>query len=163
MYLGEVSVAQNDLDSFLSVAQDLCIKGLTQQETNNPQPGPSHVMRNRPSMASAATAASTAVSQHQQPPSKKPRMAAKNGALPTSTMSTPKREPKMEEEQDEHEDIEVLDDDDPSQIEEYDEYYDEEAGPSDDSKGKDSFFFSFKNLQKNTKRAKKKNEDLTAA
>ena len=27
MYLGEVNIAHEDLDSFLAVAQDLCIKG----------------------------------------------------------------------------------------------------------------------------------------
>ena len=37
MYLGEVSVSQADLDSFLSVAQDLCIKGLTQQDSSSSQ------------------------------------------------------------------------------------------------------------------------------
>ena len=37
MYQGEVSVAQEDLNTFLSVAEDLKIKGLTQNETDNKQ------------------------------------------------------------------------------------------------------------------------------
>ena len=35
MYNGEVSVTQEDLRSFLSVAEDLRVKGLTQNEQNN--------------------------------------------------------------------------------------------------------------------------------
>jgi len=35
MYHGEVNVAQEDLDSFLSVAEDLKVKGLTQKEDQN--------------------------------------------------------------------------------------------------------------------------------
>ena len=30
MYQGEVKVAQDELNSFLAVAEDLCVKGLTQ-------------------------------------------------------------------------------------------------------------------------------------
>ena len=35
MYVGEVNVAQEDLDSFLAAAQDLCIKGLTTTQENS--------------------------------------------------------------------------------------------------------------------------------
>ena len=35
MYLGEVNIAHEDLDSFLAVAQDLCIKGLTQDNSTS--------------------------------------------------------------------------------------------------------------------------------
>jgi len=35
MYQGEVSVAQEDLNSFLAVAEDLSVKGLTQNKTEN--------------------------------------------------------------------------------------------------------------------------------
>ena len=39
MYQGEVSVAQEDLNTFLSVAEDLKIKGLTQNESDVKQSG----------------------------------------------------------------------------------------------------------------------------
>ena len=39
MYQGEVSVAQEDLNTFLSVAEELKIKGLTQNESDNKQSG----------------------------------------------------------------------------------------------------------------------------
>ena len=39
MYQGEVSVAQEDLNTFLSVAEELKIKGLTQGEGDNKQSG----------------------------------------------------------------------------------------------------------------------------
>ena len=59
MYHGEVNVAQEDLNSFLAVAEDLQIKGLTQQQSSSgsgakrasgkrsPQPGPSTSKRLR--------------------------------------------------------------------------------------------------------------------
>ena len=42
MYHGEVNVAQEDLNSFLSVAEDLKVKGLTQNES---KPGPSSAVQ----------------------------------------------------------------------------------------------------------------------
>ena len=38
MYHGEVSVAQGDLNSFLAVAEDLKVKGLTQKQPENKKP-----------------------------------------------------------------------------------------------------------------------------
>ena len=38
MYHGEVSIAQEELNSFLAVAEDLKVKGLTQNETKDPRP-----------------------------------------------------------------------------------------------------------------------------
>jgi len=38
MYHGEVNVAQEELNSFLAVAEDLRVKGLTQNSSNNPKP-----------------------------------------------------------------------------------------------------------------------------
>jgi len=38
MYHGEVSVAQGDLNSFLAVAEDLRVKGLTQKQSENKKP-----------------------------------------------------------------------------------------------------------------------------
>ena len=35
IYIGQVNVAHDDLDSFLAVAEDLCIKGLTQPENTS--------------------------------------------------------------------------------------------------------------------------------
>lgn len=137
MYLGEVSVSQEDLDSFLSVAQDLCIKGLTQSES---KPGPS-----RPVKAEPSTSYATPPPPLPPPPAKKPRMQVIQRNNGNNPHAPAKAEPKMEIQED-HDDIEVLDDDDPSQIEEYDGYYQEDdgAGPSDadlDGKGKHIFFY----------------------
>jgi len=38
MYHGEVNVAQEELNSFLAVAEDLQVKGLTQKNDKQPQP-----------------------------------------------------------------------------------------------------------------------------
>ena len=156
MYLGEVSVSQDDLDSFLSVAQDLCIKGLTQNESNanhQANAGPSHPPQNV--RIKSQPGPSTSFS-NTPPPAKKARLhtmppAPKNGAQEPSQMAMhnipPKREPKVEKFEDQDaEEIEVLDDDDPSNLEGYEDYY--EAGPSEggsDSKGKEGLlFFGFK-------------------
>merc|ERR1712050_417117 len=37
MYMGEVNVAQEELNSFLSVAEDLKVKGLTQNNASEPE------------------------------------------------------------------------------------------------------------------------------
>ena len=160
MYLGEVSVSQEDLDSFLSVAQDLCIKGLTQQDSSQKSrqttTGGQHRFKREITPASSSAAASS--SYQNQPPAKKPRQLIpnKNGESisATSVTSSPtvaqtKREPKAEI----HDEIEVIEDeDDPShlEVEDFDEYYETAgAGPSssgandgsleDDSQGRHNF------------------------
>ena len=150
MYLGEVSVTQQDLDSFLSVAQDLCIKGLSQNDKNdtsqskNRQTPASNSQQQHRFKRELTPSASTSNSfSNQGPtPAKKSRQIAagvanKNGNdIPGASASLPmnpviaqvKRESKPEEI---HEEIEVLDDDDdgdPGQLEEFEDYY--EAGPS---------------------------------
>ena len=150
MYLGEVSVTQQDLDSFLSVAQDLCIKGLSQNDKNdtsqskNRQIPASNSQQQHRFKRELTPSASTSNSfSNQGPtPAKKSRqiaagVASKNGndisgasaSLPMNpVIAQVKRESKPEEI---HEEIEVLDDDDdgdPGQLEEFEDYY--EAGPS---------------------------------
>jgi len=152
MYLGEVSVSQADLDSFLSVAQDLCIKGLTQQDSSSSQNFSNKNQRSTPSSGTqhrfkrelTPVTQPSNTFQNQQgggpPPSKKPRQilpnkngdnaggASSSGASPMpSVVAQTKREPKPEI----HEEIEVLDDDDPSQleVEDFEDYY-EDPGPS---------------------------------
>jgi len=62
MYHGEVNVAQEELNSFLSVAEDLKVKGLTQngQTTGDPPPGRKPVV--------AQTPAAPVKKSYQQPP-----------------------------------------------------------------------------------------------
>jgi len=48
MYQGEVSVAQEDLNSFLSVAEDLRVKGLTQNQTEKPESGKDVMTQQKP-------------------------------------------------------------------------------------------------------------------
>jgi len=48
MYQGEVNVAQEDLNSFLAVAEDLKVKGLTQSSSTAPSPPPPKSGRTRP-------------------------------------------------------------------------------------------------------------------
>ena len=136
MYLGEVSVAQEDLDSFLSVAQDLCIKGLTQGDQS--QPSGNAVAQ--PSQSSRSSSSSVS----QGPPTKRPRMMTKNNG--ETAKNIPKPEPKMEYKPE----PEVIDADmdDPQVLEEYDDYYEDDStpGPSDSGgdKGRHGFIlFTF--------------------
>ena len=131
MYLGEVSVAQEDLDSFLSVAQDLCIKGLTQNDQGSTSQPTSHPTPR----SSSSTPAHT--------PAKRPRMMTKNGGenaknvhhIPHASPMAPKQEPKMEPEPEVIPEV-IDEEDDPEVMESYDDYYAAEApGPSSDSGG----------------------------
>jgi len=47
MYHGEVNIAQEELNSFLAVAEDLKVKGLTQTQSGKPQKPPSHELSSR--------------------------------------------------------------------------------------------------------------------
>ena len=136
MYLGMVNVAQEDLDSFLSVAQDLCIKGLTQdgQQTSNssssvPPPSSSPGMKSTP------------------PPAKRAKLKS-NGDNVKSSVPIPKKEPKMDPDCIQI-DESPADDDQGDTMEGYEDYY--EAGPSDpgaeDGKGRDLLTFFLQNMQ----------------
>jgi len=48
MYHGEVNVAQEELNSFLSVAEDLQVKGLTQSDSSKDKPKPDNIIKPRP-------------------------------------------------------------------------------------------------------------------
>jgi len=107
MYLGVVNVCQEDLDSFLSVAQDLCIKGLTQDDNYSPSASSS----SRPS--------------HQ---GVKRKYKSNNGD--NVKTSYPKKEPKIEPEISlEHPDEHAIGQDEDIG-EDYGDYGDYEAGPS---------------------------------
>ena len=57
MYHGEVNIAQEDLSSFLAVAQDLKVKGLTQPPTPaSSTPTPGHKTQKRSNSGSRAVA-----------------------------------------------------------------------------------------------------------
>ena len=116
MYLGVVNVCQEDLDSFLSVAQDLCIKGLTQDDNYSPSASSS----SRPS--------------HQ---GVKRKYKSNNGD--NVKTSYPKKEPKIEPEISlEHPDEHAIGQDEDIG-EDYGDYGDYEAGPS--GEGRQKFFF----------------------
>ena len=107
MYLGVVNVCQEDLESFLSVAQDLCIKGLTQNDNYSP---------------------SSSSSSHPSHQGVKRTYKSSNGDIVKT--SYPKKEPKIEpgislEHPDEHV---VRQDEDIG--EDYGNYGNYEAGPS---------------------------------
>lgn len=137
MYLGEVNIAHEDLDSFLAVAQDLCIKGLT-QDNNTSQ---NHETPSQTPMGSGSRSPA---------PSKRPREPKPDRGQPPS--KTPKREQlvQLKQEPQQHHEAIAIDhnividnaNDDEGNIEAYDEYYDEEAtldNPTvdDDNKGED--------------------------
>jgi len=136
MYLGEVNIAHEDLDSFLAVAQDLCIKGLTQDNNTSSQ---NHETPSQTPMGSGSRSPA---------PSKRPREPKPDRGQPPS--KTPKREQlvQLKQEPQQHHEAIAIDhnividnaNDDEGNIEAYDEYYDEEAtldNPTgeDDNKG----------------------------
>ena len=125
MYLGQVSVAQEDLDSFLSVAQDLMIKGLTQNQDG----GQGQNQSQSTSFSSSTPKPSTSASS--QPPAKRLKM-SKNGGEAVKTSVPKKAEIKADPDP-----VEVIE---PEQdtMESYEDYY--EAGPSEsgeEGKGRD--------------------------
>jgi len=138
MYLGEVNIAHEDLDSFLAVAQDLCIKGLTQDNNTSSQ---NHETPSQTPMGSGSRSPA---------PSKRPREPKPDrGQPPSKTLKREQLVQLKQEPQQHHEAIAidhniVIDNanDDEGNIEAYDEYYDEEAtldNPTgdDDNKGYD--------------------------
>lgn len=135
MYVGEVNVTHEDLDSFLGVAQDLSIKGLTQTDNQNSNSFSGSPHNEGTPRNQTPTGSSVA---------KRPRV-SKNGA--DQQVKMPKRqqilEPKQEPVHHEEEAIAdnvVLENHD-ANMEAYDEYYDEETpldNTADDSKGEEA-------------------------
>lgn len=133
MYLGMVNVAQEDLDSFLSVAQDLCIKGLTQDGGNQQSQSQTSSTHQTPS----ASASNSPMKHHianTPPPAKRAKLKS-NGDNFKSSQAVPKKEPIKAEP-----DIVQIDETsgDQGDMEGYEDYYGGEAGPSDpgdDGKG----------------------------
>ena len=145
MYLGVVNVSQDDLDSFLAVAQDLCIKGTSYsdaklnrtfcklisdyfsgltQENDQPTPSTSSHSNSKPFQQGIKRKYDSTT------PKSSP-------AKSLSASNTPKKEPKIEP------DVDVIIDDPENEIQEtYDDYGDyETAGPSgegvtDETKGR---------------------------
>lgn len=68
MYHGEVNVSQDELNSFLAVAEELSVKGLTQNDNEKPKP----TVKNEPSdLGKRPSSHSSSI-----PPVKKPRVSA---------------------------------------------------------------------------------------
>jgi len=127
MYLGMVNVAQEDLDSFLSVAQDLCIKGLTQDGGGNQQ---SQSQTSSTHQTPSASASNSPMKHHianTPPPAKRAKLKS-NGDNFKSSQAVPKKEPIKAEP-----DIVQIDETsgDQGDMEGYEDYYGGEAGPSD--------------------------------
>jgi len=136
MYLGEVNIAHEDLDSFLAVAQDLCIKGLTQDNSTSQNDTSQHTPSGSGNTSSA---------------SKRPKF-SKNG-VEHQQVKKPKREQIMQpiqpkQEPVTHHEIDMSEsvgiENVEADVETYDEYYDEDANmdnTGEDSKeGEDSIF-----------------------
>jgi len=66
MYHGEVNVAQEELNSFLAVAEDLKVKGLTQNGSNS-KPSNEQTAARKPSITQTVPAAKKSYQQQQQP------------------------------------------------------------------------------------------------
>jgi len=133
MYLGEVNIAHEDLDSFLAVAQDLCIKGLTQDNSTSQNDTSQHTPSGSGNTSSA---------------SKRPKF-SKNG-VEHQQVKKPKREQIMQpiqpkQEPVTHHEIDMSEsvgiENVEADVETYDEYYDEDANmdnTGEDSKGYES-------------------------
>lgn len=135
MYLGEVNVSHEDLDSFLAVAQDLCIKGLTQDNNTSQNHETSSSSQHHETSSSHAA-------------SKRPRSTKPNGG---QQGQPPPKAPKLQQmihlkqEPQHHESIDVEEnvviENEEGTMEAYDhEYYEEEASldnTGEDSKGDD--------------------------
>ena len=141
MYLGEVNIAHEDLDSFLAVAQDLCIKGLTQDNNTSSQ---NHETLSQTPMGSGSRSPA---------PSKRPREPKPDrGQPPSKTLKREQLVQLKQEPQQHHEAIAidhniVIDNanDDEGNMEAYDEYYDEEAtleNPTGEDDNKGRFIFA---------------------
>ena len=150
MYLGEVNIAQEDLDSFLAVGQDLCIKGLTQDNYTSSQ---NHETPSQTPTGSRSRSPPLA-------PSKRPREPKPDRGQPQS--KTLKREQLVQIKQEPQQHHEAIDIDhnvvienanDEGNMEAYDKYYNKETTSEnpigeDDIKGR----FIFARLSLKTKK-----------
>jgi len=132
MYVGEVNVTHEDLDSFLGVAQDLSIKGLTQPDEKNNSQNETPIRNQTPTGSGSSS--------HGPSVAKRPRL-IKNGGGVDQQVKTPKRQQILEPKQEPHHEAivdNVVIENDDANMEAYDEYYDEETpldNTADDSKG----------------------------
>ena len=70
MYQGEVNVAQEELNSFLAVAEDLRVKGLTQSQQKPPPP--QQLSSDQPGRCTTTTTTPTPVRTKHRPPDREP-------------------------------------------------------------------------------------------
>jgi len=75
MYMGEVNVAQEELNSFLSVAEDLRVKGLTQNNSSARAPSPK-ITPNKPEPPKQVVRSRDLLDRDSSVPSKRPRPTA---------------------------------------------------------------------------------------
>jgi len=134
MYLGEVNIAHEDLDSFLAVAQDLCIKGLTQDNSTSQNDTSQHTPSGSGNTSSASKRPKFSKNgvEHQQV--KKPKREQ------IIQQIQPKQEPVTHHEIDMSESVGIENVE--ADVETYDEYYDEDANmdnTGEDSKEQDGF------------------------
>jgi len=128
MYQGEVNVAQSQLNSFLMIAEDLKVKGLTQDGKNKPQP------ESRPKKAEKRPSPDASIPAH------KPTKVQKIERTPVAYSSDPISITHQQQQQIKVEEVPVVDiEEEPSHnqqveayTEEYDEY-DDSYGALDDS------------------------------
>jgi len=128
MYQGEVNVAQSQLNSFLMIAEDLKVKGLTQDGKNKPQP------ESRPKKSEKRPSPDASIPAH------KPTKVQKIERTPVAYSSDPISITHQQQQQIKVEEVPVVDiEEEPSHnqqveayTEEYDEY-DDSYGTLDDS------------------------------